>query len=361
MKKKNLIALGAIGLSTALAGAAGAQQVSVVSWGGAYEMSQVEGYNKPFTAETGITVNMIAADDPATPLKAQVEAGNVTADVFDIAMSDAIRLCDEGALMEIDPATIPPGADGTPAAEDFIDGALTDCVVGNIVWSTVIAYDTTKFPDKAPTTAADFFDTEAFPGKRGLPKAAKRTLYLALIADGVSADEVYDVLSTPEGLDRAFAKLETIKDDIVWWEAGAQPVQLLADGEVAMTTVYNGRIFDAIASEGKPFEVIWDGQYLEINSFAVPKGAPNPELGMQYVMFATGTQPLANQAKYISYGPTRKSSGPLVGLYQDGKTEMAPHMPTAPENMTNAVMDDPEFWADRDAELTERFSSWLAS
>ena len=350
-------------LSTALAGmafAAAAQEVNVVSWGGAYETSQVEAYNKPFTAATGIKSNMLAADDPATPLKAQVEAKNVTGDVFDVAMADAIRLCDEGALIEFDPADLPAGADGTPAAEDFVDGSLSDCAVGNIVWGTVIGFDTTKFPDEAPRTAADFFDTAKFPGKRGLPKAPKRTLYLALIADGVPADEIYDVLSTPEGVDRAFAKLDTIKKDVIWWEAGAQPMQLLADGEVAMTTVYNGRIFDAMVGEGKPFDVIWDGQYLEINAFVVPKAAPHLEQAIEYVKFATGTQPLADQAKYISYGPARKSSSALVGLYQDGKTEMAPHMPTKPENMANAVMDNPEFWADRDAELTERFNSWLA-
>ncbi|MRX50573.1 extracellular solute-binding protein [Paracoccus sp. S-4012] len=358
--RKILILSTALGISAGLGGIAAAEDTSVVSWGGAYEMSQVEGYNKPYTEATGNTVRMIAADDPAVPLRAQVEAGNVTSDVFDLAMSDAIRLCDEGALMEIDPATLPAGADGTPAVDDFVEGSLQDCAVGNIVWGTVIAYDTTKFPDNPPQTVADFFDTEAFPGKRGLPKSAKRTLYLALIADGVPAADVYDVLGTPEGVDRAFAKLDTIKDDVVWWEAGAQPMQLLADGEVTMTTGYNGRVFDAMVGEGKPFGVIWDGQYLEINAFVIPKGAPNPEAGLEYIKFATGTQPLANQARYISYGPARKSSAPLVGLYQDDKTEMAPHMPTTPENVATAVTDDPTFWADHDAELTERFNSWLA-
>ncbi|MBK4216996.1 ABC transporter substrate-binding protein [Paracoccus caeni] len=350
-------------LSTALLGlaySANAQEVNVVSWGGAYEVSQVEAYNKPFTEATGIKVNMIAADDPATPLKAQVEANNVTGDVFDLAMADAIRLCDEGALIEFDPADLPAGADGTPATEDFVDGSVTDCAVGNIVWGTVIGFDTTKFEGDAPSTVADFFDTETYPGKRGLPKSPKRTLYLALIADGVPAADVYDVLSTPEGVDQAFDKLDTIKNDTVWWEAGAQPVQLLADGEVTMTTVYNGRLFDAIVGEDKPFDVIWDGQYLEINAFVIPNGAPHPEEAMEYVKFATGTQPLADQAKYISYGPARMSSAPLVGLYQDGKTEMGPHMPTTPENLETAVMDDPEFWADHDAELSERFNSWLA-
>lgn len=350
-------------LSTALTGfavAASAQEVNVVSWGGAYEKSQVEAYNKPFTEETGIKVNMIAADNPATPLKAQIEAQNITSDVFDIEVSDAIRLCDEGALVEINPDDLPAAPDGTPASEDFIDGALQDCAVANIFWGTVIAYDETKFPDGAPSTAADFFDTEKFPGKRGLPKTPKRTLYLALIADGASADEIYDLLGSDEGVDRAFAKLDTIKDQVVWWEAGAQPVQLLADGEVVMATGYNGRFFDAMVAEGKPFKIIWDGQYMDMDMFAIPKGSPNPEAAMEYLKFATDTQRLADQAKWIAYGPSRKSSAALVGLYQDGKTEMAPHMPTNAEAMKTAVMDDPEFWADHDSELTERFNSWLA-
>ncbi|WP_394227311.1 ABC transporter substrate-binding protein [Paracoccus marcusii] len=351
-------------LSTALCGvtfSAMAQEVNVVSWGGAYEVSQVEAYNKPFTAETGITVNMIAADNPATPLRAQVEAGNVTGDVFDVEVSDAIRLCDEGALVEIDPADLPSAPNGTAAADDFVPGALQDCAVANIVWGTVISFNTTKFEGETPSTAADFFDTETFPGKRGLPKNPKRTLYLALIADGVPAAEVYDVLSTPEGVDRAFAKLDTIKADTVWWEAGAQPVQLLADGEVSMTTVYNGRAFDAMVAEKQPFEIIWDGQYLDMDMFVIPVDAPNPDAAMEYLKFATDTQRLADQAKYIAYGPARKSSNELVGLYQDGVTEMAPHMPTSPEALANAVTDDPEFWADHSAELTERFNSWLAA
>ena len=103
------------------------------------------------------------------------------------------------------------------------------------IWANVFAYDTTKFPE-GPTTVADFFDLEKFPGKRGLRKGAKAVLELALMGDGVPAAEVYSVLGTPEGVDRAFAKLDTIKSEVVWWEAGAQAPQLLADGEVANCT-----------------------------------------------------------------------------------------------------------------------------
>ena len=69
--------------------------------------------------------------------------------------------------------------------------------------------------------------------------------------------------ATPEGVDRAFAKLDTIKDEVIWWEAGAQPPQLLADGEVVMTTAYNGRIFNAMIEENQPFELFWPNQILD--------------------------------------------------------------------------------------------------
>ncbi|MBW0156501.1 ABC transporter substrate-binding protein [Sedimentimonas flavescens] len=341
--------------------AASAQELNVVSWGGAYTVSQVEAYHKPFTEMTGVKVNSIDADNPATPLKAQVEAGNVSIDLADIELSDAIRLCDEGLLEEIDPAMLPPAPDGTPATEDFVPGAIQDCAVANIVWATVVAYDASKFPENPPSTLADFFDTEKYPGKRGLLKAAKRSLEMALVADGVPGSEVYEVLGTEEGVARALAKLDTIKDSVVWWEAGAQPPQLLADGEVVMTTGYNGRIFNAMIAENKPFNIIWDGAYMDYDLWAIPKGAPHLEDAKKFLAFSTDTQRLADQAKYISYGPARKSSSALVGMYQDGKTEMAPHMPTNPDNLTNPIWTDPTFWADHDVELSERFNAWLAN
>jgi len=350
-------------LSTALVAVAGsvmANDLTVMSWGGAYGKSQIEAYNKPFAEKSGKDIAMVDADNPATPIKAQVEAGNVTIDVADVEYSDAIRLCDEGLLEEIDVSSLPAAPDGTPAEDDFIGGALTDCAVANIVWSTVYAYNTDTV-EGSPDTMADFFDLEAFPGKRGLRKSAKANLEMALIADGVPAAEVYDMLETDEGVDRAFAKLDTIKDSVVWWEAGAQPPQLLADGEVAMSTAYNGRIFNAAVGEGQPFEIVWDGQIMDFDLFVIPKGAPNKELALEYISFATDTQRLADQAKWISYGPARVSSGPLVGLYQDGKTEMAPHMPTAEANLENALVNNFEFWADRDTELNERFNAWLAN
>lgn len=357
MKLKTVL-IGAVSAVAITGTAHAAESITVVSWGGAYTKSQVEAYHKPWMAATGNTIVSEDYNGGLAEVKAQVEAGNVTWNVVDVELSDAVRGCDEGLLEPIDHSILPPAPDGTPAVEDFIEGALPECAVANIVWSTIFAYDSSN--TTGVTGIADFFDLEKFPGKRGLRKNPKAQLEMALMADGVPAAEVYDVLGTPEGVDRAFAKLDTIKDEVVWWEAGAQPPQLLADGEVVMTTAYNGRIFNAAAGEGKPFEVNWDGQILDFDLWVIPKGAPNMEATLDFVKFSTDTQRLADQAEWIAYGPARKSSGPLVGLYNDGKTEMGPNMPTAEANLGNALVNNFEFWADNQDELNERFNAWLA-
>ncbi|MDP0927048.1 ABC transporter substrate-binding protein [Paracoccus onubensis] len=334
--------------------------VNLLSWGGAYGNSHVEAYAKPFEAESGIKVNIADADNPATPIKAMVEAGNVTSDIASVEYADAVRLCDEGLLELIDPSVLAPADDGTEVADDFIEGAITDCFVGTDVYSMIIAYDDSKFSDAKPATPADFFDLEKFPGKRTMRKGAKFNLELALMADGVPAAEVYDLLETPEGVDQAFAKLDEIKSSVIWWEAGAQPPQLLADGEVTMAFAFNGRIFDAAQGEDKPFNIIWDGQIYEMEGWVIPKGAPNKEEALEFVTFSTAPAQQARAAEFISYGPPRRSAAALVGNIEGTEEPMSPHLPTTEENMSNALGSNLDFWVDHDAELNERFNSWLA-
>ncbi len=355
--KKTLILTSAL---CSLGFAASAQEVNLLSWGGAYGNSHLEAYAKPFTAETGIKVNIADADNPATPIKAMVEAGNVTSDVASVEYADAVRLCDEGLLEEIDQSVLVAAEDGTGAVEDFIEGGVTDCFVATDVYSMVEVYDDSKFPDAKPAGPADFFDLAKFPGKRTMRKGAKFNLEFALMADGVPAAEVYDVLGTPEGVDRAFAKLDTIKNDVIWWEAGAQPPQLLADGEVTMAYAFNGRIFDAAMKDNKPFKIVWDGQIYEMEGWVVPKGAPNIEQALQFIAFSTAPANQARAAEFISYGPPRKSAAAIVGNIEGSDQPMGPHLPTTEANMGNALGSNLDFWVDHDAELNERFNAWLA-
>ena len=347
------VASTALGLGAALPAAASGA-LTVVSWGGAYTKSQVMAYHKPWVKKTGIKINSVDYNGGMAEVKAQVESGNVTWDVVDVEASDAVRGCDEGLFEEIDASTLPPAPDGTPASKDFLPGTIYPCAIPEIVWSTVVAYDKTKFTGKKPSKIGDFFDIKQFPGKRGLRKKPKVNLEWALMADGVPTDKVYEVLGTDAGVDRAFKKLDQIKSDIVWWEAGAQPPQLLADGEVAMTSAYNGRLFNAQVNEHKPFVIIWDGQVWDLDLWAIPKGAPNLQAALEFVRYSTDTVRNYDQSNYISYGPVRKSAAALV------KPKMRPYMPTNPKNFKNALKNDFEFWADHQDELTDRFTTWLS-
>ena len=163
-------------------------------------------------------------------------------------------------------------------------------------------------------------------------------------------------------MDRAFAKLDTIKDDVVWWEAGAQPPQLLADGEVVMTTAYNGRIFAAAVDEGKPFQIVWDGQIYENEMFVDPEG--RAEQGRRDGVHRVRHLDRRSARSGRSRSPTARPASRrwlIEIIFKDGKTVMAPHLPTAPENLTNALVLGLDFWVDHDAELNERFNAWLAA
>lgn len=340
----------------------------VVSWGGAYTASQQKAYHEPYMEmHPDIKIlNDDSASEGLSKLRAQVEAGDVTWDLVDMIASDSIIACDEGLALEIDPdVDLAPAPDGTPASEDFFEGFLTvggtNCFIPQIVYSTTFGYREDAFDGDKPTTIADVFDLEKFPGKRALQKEPYGNLEWALISDGVPAADVYDVLSTPEGVDRAFQKLDSIKDSVIWWSKGAVPTQLLADGEVSMASAYNGRLFALIEEEKQPVGMMWDWQLFDLDGWVIPADGKKVEIVKEYVKWATDTQRLADQAKYISYGPARKSSAPLVGKHAELGIDMGPHMPTDPNNAKNTLLFNFEFWADHKGELSERFQAWLAS
>jgi len=342
-----------------------ADSMTLVSWGGAYQASQTKAYSEPYKAmNEGLEVVWDESSAEAVAkLRAMSEAGNVTWDLVDVVASDAIRLCDEGLALEIDAdEMLAPAPDGTPASEDFGDMLVSECFIPQIVYSTTAGYRTDLVGDTPPTSICAMFDTEAYPGKRSLEKRPINNMEWALLCDGVAKEDVYDVLETEEGQAQAFAKLDTIKDDVIWWSAGADTPQLLADGEVVMGTTYNGRLFSLIEEQKQPVAMLWDAQVFDLDGWIIPTGLPADRLARvkDFVRFATDTQRLADQAKYISYGPARASSAPLVDKHAELGIDMAPHMPTDPNNAKNTFLYNYEWWADYRDDLDAKFQAWLA-
>ncbi len=344
----------------AMTGGGSAETLTVVSWGGSYEQASRKAILEPFSKETGIEIRVEVYNGGLAQIRAQVESGRVYWDIVDLEMADAARGCDEDLLEFVDVDELAPAPDGTPAAEDFFEGTVIDCGGGQLFYSTIFAYNLNSFPGEKPSTIDDFFDLDRFPGRRGMRRAPQVNLEFALLADGVPVDEVYDALGTREGMNRAFGKLDTIKDDIVWWEAGAQPPQMLADREVVMSTAYNGRIFNAQVVENQPFVVVWDGQVLDSGILGIVAGSPNLETARKFVRYATRAEVQATVGRYISYSPARHSGTDLISTHLATGVDMRPHMPTSPQNLKRVLYNDWEWWSDYGDDVNERFSAWLA-
>jgi putative spermidine/putrescine transport system substrate-binding protein len=334
-------------LAAALSAPAHARDLTVVSWGGAYQDAQRKIFFEPFMAAEGTKLVEDSWNGGVGTLRAKVEGGNADWDVVQVEAEELYLGCDEGLFELMD-------FDAIGGKDAYLPAAVHDCGVGAIVWSTALAYDGDKLGANAPQSWADFFDTAKFPGKRGLRKGPKYALEFALMADGVPLDQVYATLRTPEGIDRAFAKLDTIKSDIVWWEAGAQPPQLLASGEVAMTSAYNGRVTAANKSDNRNFKITWPGHVYAIDSWVILKDSPNKESGLKFIAFAGDAERQAKLPPMVPYGVTNKAASALIA------PEVLPDVPTAPDNLGVGLAIDTEFWVDNIEELNQRFNGWVA-
>ena len=345
MHKK--LMFGALLIGTLVVPALAADPITVVSWGGAYQDSVRKAFFEPFMKETGGKIVEEEFNGEIAKIRAMVESNNVTWDVVENDSQTTMASCAEGIVEKIDWDKLGMKRD------EFISADASECVVPSILYSTVLAYDSTKVSEP-PTSIKAFFDLEKYPGKRGLQNSPFVNLEWALIADGVDAKDVYNVLATPEGVDRAFAKLDTIKKDVVWWTAGAQPPQLLADGQVILTSAWNGRFYKAAKEDKKPFVVLWDHQALDWQGWNVVKGSKNRDEAYKFIAFAGRADRQADQTNYISYGPGN------VKAIADANPDIAVDLPTNPENMTTGFIVNAQFWADNLDTLRERFNVWVA-
>ena len=342
MKLKPIVAAAALLVS---ASAFAQAQITVVNFGGANGNAQKKAYFEPYEKSTGNKIVGVEYNGEQAKIKAMVESKNVTWDVVEVESPDVTRGCDEGLFEKLDYSKIGAKSDFTPAA-------VHECGIGTFVWSTVMAYNADKIKN-APTTWADFWDVKKYPGKRGMRKGARYNLEFALMADGVAPADVYKVLATKDGAERAFKKMTELKSNIQWWEAGAQPPQFLVAGDVALTTVYNGRI-DAAQREGKNLGITWTGGIYDLDYWVMPKGGKNRDAALKYIAMASSANEQSEYAKLISYGPTNtKALAKLDKAVLD-------KLPTSAANSKTALQFNVGFWADQGEALEKRFAAWAA-
>lgn len=332
-------------LALAYAPQAIAEDLTVTGFGGTLQDAQRAAYFEPYAAKTGDKIVEDTYGGGISKIKAMVETNSVVWDVVQMDENEMVLACEEGLLEPI-------SATDLGLADTLLEQAASaDCGVGFFVWSMVLGFDAEKLSQQ-PTSWADMWDMDKWPGGRGLRKQARMTLEVALLADGVAPEELYDVLATPEGADRAFAKLDKIKDDIVWWESGAQAPEWLASGDVTLTAAYNGRIA-AANDEGRDFGISWANQLYGMDFWTVVKGA-DLEKSKDFITFAMEAENQKVFTDQIPYGVTNMAANDLID------PKVAPQLPTDPSNLDGALSLSTAFWVDHEEELQTRFTQWLA-
>ncbi|MEM7318077.1 MAG: extracellular solute-binding protein [Pseudomonadota bacterium] len=330
--------------------------ITFTSWTGPYMRSQMLGFVRPYEAENNSKVNVAHYNGGISEIRDQVESANVIWDVVDLTQADSLRACNEGLLENISDIELPNGVDGTPFREDFVEGALNDCGVGVIVWGTAYAFSASQFAENPPTTIADFFDTETYPGSRAIRNDPTVIMEWALMADGVPREEVYPTLETEEGVARALAKMDDIRPGLQIWETGREPVRLLNGGEVAMSSIWATTGATAAQEDGADFTVNMDGRVIELDLFGIPKGSQNKEAAIDFIRFASSSKSLADMVGYLPNGPTRKSSMPLLS---EDVLSRIPNGPTYEDNLY--ILSDAQWWANNHARLEEAFQTWVSA
>ena len=309
--------------------------LTLASYGGAYQEAQRKGWMEPYSALTGVTFQESEDSSNAT-IKAQVEAGQVTWDIVDVG--NDFGLDAHADLLE--------PLDYTKIHKDeIIDGFASTYRVADITYGVVLGYNTEKTAGAVPEGWADVFDTTKIPGKRGFwDYSAGGIFEFALLADGVAPADLY-----PLDLDRATAKLDTIKDDIVFWASGAESQDLLGKGEVVMAMIWNGRAYSAKHIDNNPVEIQWNQQIVTADYWVVPKGSPNKDVAMDFIAWTTCKENNAAPSDYIPYGPTNTNAEPNPDKVADLSVS------NADEN--SAYFDDA--WVVENAQLLEdAFQEW---
>ena len=313
--------------------------LSFTSFGGVYQEAQRKAWLEPYTELTGVQFTEDENSSNAT-IQAQVESGQVTWDVVDVGNDFGLDV--HADLLEpLDYSLI-------PRDELNADLGITDYRIPDITYGVVLAYNTEATAGAVPEGWADYFDTTKIPGKRGAWDYSESGMFeFALMADGVAPADLY-----PLDLPRATAKLNTIKDDIVFWASGAESQELIGSGEIAMTMIWNGRGWSAKNIDKKPVEMQWNQQIVTADYLVIPKGSPNKDAAMQFIAYTACAANNAGPSEFIPYGPTNVNSTANAAMVNDLSVTNA--------DANSAYFDD-TYLAENFAEIDAAWQAWKGS
>jgi putative spermidine/putrescine transport system substrate-binding protein len=343
MFARRLLCTAILAAGVAAAAPAQARDLMVVGFGGGFQDNARKHLFQGYTKATGIPVKDDVYNGEMARIAAQVKARDVTWDVVMVEAPELVRGCEDGTFEKLDWNVID--------RSKFVTGGTVACGAGAVGWGVTLFYDQKRIPN-GPKTYAELWDTAKFPGKRSFRFTPKTTLEIALMADGVPFNEVYKVLATKPGQDRAFAALDRIKSDIVWWRSGAQPLQFIASGEVAYAVGFVGRTARA-AGEGAAYPLLWPTLLYSFDYWAVVKGSPHTAEAMRLINWMTEPGPLLALSQDWAVSPATKAvaDDPAVRARNPGMVS---------NHVEEGLSIDTEFWVEFGDDLEKRFNAWAA-
>lgn len=339
-----ILALTACTVDTSGSSSAGGsdEQVTYTSWGGTGTEAATKAWLDPFAEETGVKV---VQDSPTDYAKIQqmAEAGTSTWDVVQIGAD--IGIYDGDYLEPIDCGIV---------ACDQFDGEfkVEEYGVPLFVFAIVLSYNTDLVGADAPTSWADYYDTAKYPGKRAMYGAGGEmngAYEAALVADGVPQDKLF-----PLDQERALAKMDTIKDDIIFYTDFAECIRLVTSGEAIMGDCYSGRVQTAMA-EGEPIDYTWNQQVQVSEYLVIVKGSKHVDEAQKLIAYISDKENNGRYSEYMSYGP----ANPHATVSPDAE----PNLPTANVG-TGAdapIFPDHQWYIENVKEADKRLAEWKES
>jgi putative spermidine/putrescine transport system substrate-binding protein len=337
--------LAVVALLAASISCVAARDLTIVSRGaGAIEPLR-KVFVQPFVGATAIPVRQESWDGGIEALESHLKAPDNGWDLVELRGDELTAACADGLLEKLDFSAI-------GGKDHYLPQGVSDCGVGATTSNIVLAWDRDKFP--GTPTWSDFWDIAKYPGKRGLFKGPRGNLEIALIADGVAPGDVYKVLATTDGVDRAFRKLDQLKPYLVWWQTGEEAARILSSGDVLMTSAPSDQITLAARSGPRNFGMQWTASLSDVKSWAIAKGSPNLRQAMQFLYFAGSSAIEGRLLDVAGLSGLAKSVNDLV------PPDLVAISPTSPANLGAAIRFDGGFWRDNLAKLGQRFDAWLA-
>ncbi|SEK71373.1 putative spermidine/putrescine transport system substrate-binding protein [Roseovarius nanhaiticus] len=326
ISRRKFAQLGAALLGTAALASRGAPvladdgQIVFVSWGGDAVDAYDDAYGKPFEEATGIRVRQDGSGPTEGAIQAQFESGSPSWDIVDADAFSAETLGKKGMMEPIDYSVV----DKSKTREGF----GWEYAASSYFFSYIIAYDATKFGDNPPTSMADFFDTETYPGKRSMYKWGAGMWEALLMGDGVAQADLY-----PLDIERAHAKLQDFKEHVIsFWGNGAESQSLMLDGEASMALIWSTRARLLDQDTDGEVSFIWQDGILSPGTMAVIKGNPGgADAAMKFIASAQDPEKQLVMFDMLSQGPANPAADDLI------PEDQRKYNPVAPDNFAKQI------------------------